>query len=73
MLRETGELGSSVGVSRCDRVADLGPALDRAFAYDLKVLVEKGVPGYREMECGVLGNEEPSASVPGAIVVAGEF
>jgi len=66
-------MGSSVGISRCDTVADLGPALDRAFAYDLKVLVEKGVPGYREVECGVLGNDEPRASVPGEIVVSGQF
>jgi D-alanine-D-alanine ligase len=66
-------MGSSVGISRCDTIMDLGPALDRAFAYDLKVLVEKGVPGYREIECGVLGNDEPRASVPGEIVVSGQF
>ena len=66
-------MGSSVGISRCDTIADLGPALDRAFSYDLKVLVEKGVPGYREIECGVLGNDEPRASVPGEIVVSGQF
>lgn len=66
-------MGSSVGISRCDSVDDLTPSLERAFAYDMKVLVEKGVPGYREIECGVLGNEEPSASVPGEIVVAGHF
>jgi D-alanine-D-alanine ligase len=66
-------MGSSVGVSRCDRPDDLVTALDRAFSYDLKVLVEKGVPGYREIECGILGNEEPRASVPGEIIVSGEF
>jgi D-alanine-D-alanine ligase len=62
-------MGSSVGISKCTTVADLEPALDRAFAYDLKVLVERGVPGFREIECGVLGNDEPAASVPGEILI----
>ncbi len=66
-------MGSSVGVIRCDQPGDLPPALDSAFVYDLKVLVEKGVPGYREIECGVLGNEEPRVSVPGEITVSGKF
>jgi D-alanine-D-alanine ligase len=66
-------MGSSVGVTCCSAASDLGPALDRAFAYDLKVLVEKGVRGYREIECGVLGNDEPRVSVPGEIVVPSGF
>jgi D-alanine-D-alanine ligase len=66
-------MGSSVGISRCDAVEELGPALDRAFAYDIKALVEKGVPGYREIECGVLGNDDPRVSVPGEIVVSEGF
>ena len=66
-------MGSSVGVSRCDRATDLAEAIDEAFHYDLKVLVEQGVPGYREIECGVLGNDAPRASVAGEIVPLGTF
>lgn len=62
-------MGSSVGVSRVDAAAALGDALDLALRYDLKALVEQGVPGYREIECAVLGNDEPQVSVPGEIVV----
>jgi D-alanine-D-alanine ligase len=66
-------MGSSIGVSRVDTSDALGPALDLAFQYDLKVLVERGVPGYREIECGVLGNDEPQVSVPGEITIRGTF
>jgi len=62
-------LGSSVGVSKAASSEALGPALDHAFAFDDKVVVERGVPGVREIECGVLGNDEPIASVVGEIVV----
>ena len=66
-------MGSSIGVSRVDTVDALGPALDVAFQYDLKVLVEQGVPGYREIECGVLGNDAPTVSVPGEITMRTAF
>ncbi|HXT35923.1 MAG TPA: D-alanine--D-alanine ligase family protein [Chloroflexota bacterium] len=66
-------MGSSIGISRVDTQDALGPALDLAFRYDLKVLVERGVPGYREIECGVLGNDEPEVSVPGEITMQGAF
>jgi D-alanine-D-alanine ligase len=65
-------LGSSVGVTRCARAEDLTQAVDEALRYDRKVLVEEAIAG-REIECSVLGNEEPEASVPGEIVPAGEF
>lgn len=65
-------MGSSVGVSRVDTSDALAPAIDLALRYDLKALVERGVPGYREIECAVLGNETPEVSVPGEIVVHGE-
>jgi D-alanine-D-alanine ligase len=65
-------LGSSVAVTKVKTPAGLGPALDAAFAYDRKVVVEKGVEA-REVEVSVLGNDEPQASVPGEIVPDREF
>jgi D-alanine-D-alanine ligase len=64
--------GSSVGVTRVDAPSGLTAALDEAFACDGKVLVEKGVDG-REIECAVLGNLDPEASVLGEIAPSGEF
>jgi D-alanine-D-alanine ligase len=62
-------MGSSVGVSRATSREELARAIDLAFEYDTKVIVEKGVPGAREVECSVLGNDDPIASIPGEIVV----
>ena len=60
--------GSSVGVSKVRREVDLDTALRNALAYDRKVLVEAAIDA-REIECAVLGNDDPQASVPGEIVV----
>jgi len=60
-------LGSSVGVSRVDEAAELEEALDLAFAFDRRVLLETAVSA-REVEVAVLGNEHPLASVPGEVV-----
>jgi D-alanine-D-alanine ligase len=60
--------GSSVGVSKVKSPADLDPALRLALAFDTKVLVEAGIDA-REIECAVLGNDEPQASVPAEIIV----
>jgi D-alanine-D-alanine ligase len=65
-------MGSSVGISKVKSTADLGPALDRAFFYDRKVVVERGIRG-REIECSVLGNEAPQASLPGEVIPHNEF
>ena len=65
-------LGSSVAVAKVRSPAELGPALDAAFAYDRKAIVERGVAA-REVEVSVLGNDDPSASVPGEIVPDREF
>ncbi len=64
--------GSSVGVSKVESAEALDEALENAFHYDRKVLVEAAITG-REIECAVLGNEEPLASVPGEIVVTATF
>jgi D-alanine-D-alanine ligase len=60
-------LGSSVGISVVKKPEELGPAIDLALEHDEKVLLEEFVAGV-EVECSVLGNEEPIASVPGEIV-----
>jgi D-alanine-D-alanine ligase len=63
-------LGSSVGVSKVRSEAELAPAVELAFRHDEKVLVEEFVAGV-EVECGVLGNLNPIASLPGEIVSHG--
>ena len=65
-------LGSSVGISKCNRRADLGEGLLEAAAYDRRVLVERGVDA-REIEVSVLGNDDPQASVPGEVQPSREF
>ncbi len=64
--------GSSVGVTKVKTDAELGKAVDFAFRFDEKVLVERGVDA-RELEVSVLGNDKPEASVPGEIVAGHEF
>jgi D-alanine-D-alanine ligase len=64
--------GSSVGVSKARSVEDLDTAFAAAFAYDDKTIVEEAITG-QEVECSVLGNERPEASVVGEIVPDREF
>ena len=66
-------LGSSVGISKAADLDALVQGIDLAFEFDRKVLVEQAVPEAREIECAVLGNEDPEASVPGEIVPHREF
>ncbi len=61
-------LGSSVGIARVADAAGLAPAIEAALHHDPRVIVEAGADGL-EVECSVLGNDEPVASVPGEIVV----
>ena len=63
-------LGSSVGISRVENEKEYRAALAAAFEYDSKVVVEECIVG-REIECAVLGNEDPQASIPGEIVTGG--
>ena len=65
-------LGSSVGISKVHDEDELGAALELAFRHDEKVLIEEFVDGL-EVECGVLGNRDPIASLPGQIVVHAEW
>jgi D-alanine-D-alanine ligase len=66
-------LGSSVGISKAHNRTELLSAVELAGQYDRKILVEQGVRNAREIECSVLGNDEPSASVPGEIIPSNEF
>lgn len=61
-------LGSSVGVSRATDKKTLAEAIDLAAEYDRKIIVEEEVVG-REIECAILGNDEPQASLPGEYVI----
>jgi D-alanine-D-alanine ligase len=65
-------LGSSVGMTKAHKREELGPALDFACQYGMKILVEKAVVA-REIEVSVLGNHDPQASIPGEIVPHREF
>ncbi len=62
-------LGSSVGIGRVLRAGELAPALAEAFSHDPLVIVEAAARGI-EVECSVLGNDEPIVSVPGEILLA---
>ena len=64
--------GSSVGVTKVKRAEDLALAIATALRYDDRALVEEAIDG-REIECAVLGNDEPRASVPGEIIPGREF
>jgi D-alanine-D-alanine ligase len=65
-------MGSSVGVSKVSSDVEYQAALDEAFSFDTKVLLEFTLEG-RELECAVLGNEHPEASIPGEVVPKHEF
>lgn len=65
-------LGSSVGISKVSQKSEFAAAVRLAFRYDNKIIIEEGIQG-REIECSVLGNEKPVASLPGEIVVQREF
>lgn len=65
-------LGSSVGISKCANRAELEAAFGEAFQFDRKVIIEEGVVA-REIEVGVLGNDDPECSVAGEIVPKMDF
>jgi D-alanine-D-alanine ligase len=66
-------MGSSVGISKVETPDELGTAIDTAAEFDRKIVIEAAVPQAREIECAVLGNDEPEASVPGEVVPTREF
>ena len=66
-------LGSSVGISKVKTREQLVPAIELALEFDRKVVVEAAVARAREIECAVLGNDNPRTSVPGEILPSREF
>jgi len=66
-------LGSSVGITKVHKKEELEKAINLASSYDSKILIEEGLEDVREIECAVLGNDEPRASVVGEVRPAGEF
>lgn len=66
-------LGSSIGISKARDRAELRAALDEAARYDRRLLVEQAVTQAREIECSVLGNDDPIVSMPGEIVPCNAF
>src|SRR5262249_13928102 len=72
MFVKPANLGSSVGISKAHDRRELEAALDEAAQYDRKILVERFIEG-RELECSVLGNDEPGASLAGEIIPSREF
>jgi D-alanine-D-alanine ligase len=77
MFVKPANLGSSVGISKAHNRKELGPAIEEAAKFDRKIVIEQGVGGNknkaREIECSVLGNDDPAASIPGEIVPVKEF
>jgi D-alanine-D-alanine ligase len=65
-------MGSSVGISKVRNEAEFSAAINEAFQHDRKIIIEEFIPG-RELECAVLGNDNPAASVPGEVTPAHEF
>jgi D-alanine-D-alanine ligase len=73
MFVKPANLGSSVGISKAKDGGSLREAIDIAGSFDRKIVVEAGVPEAREIECAVLGNDEPEASVAGEVIPSREF
>jgi D-alanine-D-alanine ligase len=66
-------LGSSVGISKAKHATELRTAIALAAEFDRKIVIEAAVPAAREIECAVLGNDDPEASVPGEVIPGREF
>ncbi|HAV76114.1 MAG TPA: D-alanine--D-alanine ligase A [Anaerolineae bacterium] len=73
LFTKPANLGSSVGVTKCNNRSDLEEGLLEAFSFDRRVLIQKGVRNVREIEVSVLGNDDPIASTPGEILPSREF
>jgi len=73
LFTKPANLGSSVGVTKCNNRSDLEEGLMEAASFDRRILIQKGIKNVREIEVSVLGNDEPTASVPGEILPSREF
>lgn len=73
LFAKPANLGSSVGISKCNNRSDLGEGMMEAAAFDRRILVERGIVNAREIEVSVLGNDNPAASVCGEVLPSREF
>ena len=73
MFVKPANLGSSVGISKAKDPQGLRAAMALAANFDRKIVIEAAVPNARELECGVLGNDDPEASVAGEVIPSREF
>ncbi len=73
LFAKPANLGSSVGVTKCNNRSDLQEGLMEAASFDRRVLIQKGIKDVREIEVSVLGNADPVASIPGEILPSREF
>lgn len=73
LFTKPANLGSSVGITKCNSRSDLAEGLMEAARYDRRILIEHGVGNAHEVEVSVLGNEEPQASVCGEVLPSREF
>jgi D-alanine-D-alanine ligase len=73
LFTKPANLGSSVGVTKCNSRSDLQEGLMEAASFDRRALIQRGVKNAREIEVSVLGNDDPIASIPGEILPSREF
>lgn len=73
MFVKPANLGSSVGISKARSAPELREALALAGSFDRKIVIEAAVPDAREIECAVLGNDQPEASTAGEVIPSREF
>jgi D-alanine-D-alanine ligase len=73
LFAKPANLGSSVGISKCNSRSDLGEGLMEAARFDRRIVIERGVSNVREIEVSVLGNEDPQTSVCGEVLPSREF
>lgn len=73
MFVKPANLGSSVGITKAKNKKQLIASIQIAGSYDTKILVEEGIDGIREIECSILGNDDPMASVLGEVIPSNEF
>jgi len=72
MFSKPANLGSSVGIYKIHSEKEFDDAVTHSAQFDRKILIEKGIDG-RELECAILGNDDPQASVVGEVISAHEF
>ena len=65
-------LGSSVGITKVDNFDNVPGAIEKSLHHDRKIIIEQGIDG-QELECSVLGNDNPRASLPGEVIPSREF